>query len=224
MQTLALLAFIPAAISAQVILEDDFNDSAVNPSLWSVILPNAGSSVVESGGVLTTNGRGVLGSLADFTAPYKISGSFVMNHHYEHFNVVLRTDFSAGDYDERRGILISFSNDGDDISIQRYNNGADWDLVDNKSYALTTGQSYAFEIVDTGSLIKLVVNGQLELSGSSNYSTGSKVGFYSREFGFTSTSVDSFTFATIPEPTAISNIAGLSIFGLSMIRRKSRST
>ena len=64
MQTLALLAFIPAAISAQVILEDDFNDSAVNPSLWSVILPNAGSSVVESGGVLTTNGRGVLGSLA----------------------------------------------------------------------------------------------------------------------------------------------------------------
>jgi hypothetical protein len=219
MHKLTLLALLPTALSAQVLLTDDFNDSTINPALWTVILPNGGSSVIENGGALTTAGRGILGSVAGFTSPYTISGSFTMNDSLEHFNVVFRTDLSAGDFGERRGIFVSFSNDGDQISIQRYSNAGDNELLAVKSYSLATSQSYSFEIMDTGSVVMLSIGGTLELTGSSNYSTGNKIGFYSREFGSTSTSVDSLTVTAIPEPATYSALIGFMAFGLVTIRR-----
>ena len=93
---LALLSF-PVALSAQVLLTDDFSGGSIDSGKWSVILPGGSSSVVQSGGLLTTTARGVLGSVADFSAPYSISGSFTMLDGLEHFNIVFRSDLSGAD-------------------------------------------------------------------------------------------------------------------------------
>jgi hypothetical protein len=179
---LALLSF-PVALSAQVLLTDDFSGGTIDSGKWSVILPGGSSSVVQSGGLLTTTARGVLGSVADFSAPYSISGSFTMLDGLEHFNIVFRSDLSGSDSFERRGLFVSFSNDSDVISIQRYNNASDTSILDQKSFSLTTNQSYSFSIIDDGFNVAVSVNGSAELSGSSSYLTGNKIGFYSREHG-----------------------------------------
>ena len=188
---------LPITLSAQVLLTDDFSGGSLETTKWTTILPNSSSSVIQSAGVITTTARGILGSVTSFTAPFSVSGSFTMLSELEHFNVVVRSDLSAGDFGERRGIFASFTNDGNQISLQRYNSAVDWDLLDLKSYTLTTGQQYSFELIDYGSTVTLAINGVLELTGTSSYSTGDHIGFYSREFSNTATAIDAVTVSRV---------------------------
>jgi hypothetical protein len=109
--------------------------------------------------------------------------------------VVLRSDGSIVDSNtvaERKGISFAFSNDGDQISIQRQ--GPDEiEILAVKSYSLTTGQSYSFRIVARGDSLSLSVNGTEELTTSSSYSAGNLVGIYSRELAGRSSDVDSLS-------------------------------
>ncbi len=218
---LGLGAALFPILSAQVLLTDDFSGGSIDSGKWSVILPGGSSSVVQSGGVLTTTARGILGSVTDFSAPYSISGSFTMLNSLEHFNIVFRSDLSGADSFERRGLFVSFSNEGDVISIQRYNNAGDTSILGQKSYFLTTGQSYSFSIIDDGLNVALSVNGSSELSGSSSYSTGNKIGFYSREFSSTATSLDSVTVTAVPEPATYAAILGFVTLGFVIFKRRS---
>jgi hypothetical protein len=203
---LAILAVLPFALSAQVLLTDDFNDASIDSGKWSVILPYGGSSVTANGSVLTTTGRGILASVASFSAPYTITGTFIMHHEWEHFNIVLRSDLSApatGSYNERTGIIVTFVNDGDGISIQQYPTGSDWAQLAStggNGYALITGQPYSFSITDTGTRVNVAVNGVDVVSANSTFSTGNHIGFYSREFGSTATSIDFITVTDLTDP------------------------
>ncbi len=200
----AILAILPFALSAQVLLTDDFNNASVDLGKWSVILPYGGSSVIANGGVLTTTGRGILASVASFSAPYTITGTFIMHHEWEHFNIVLRSDLSAssiGSSNERTGIIVTFVNDGNGISIQKFPAGSDGGAqlasTGGNGYPLTTGQSYSFSITDTGTSISVAVNGVNLISGNSTFSTGNHIAFYSREFSSTATSIDFITVTDI---------------------------
>lgn len=201
-----LLGSAPA--SAQTLLHDDFTGGTLNPAAWSTLLVHGGSSVVQGGGVLTTTARGVLGSVADFEPAYVIAGTFTLLSDLEHFNVVLRSDLGdAAMSGERTGVVVSFSNDGNDISIQQFGVGSNT-ILTLASYLLTTHEAVDFTITDTGSGISLAINGVPQLFAATSFSTGTKIGFYSREFSSTATAIDQITITAIPEPAVFAWLAG----------------
>lgn len=215
----ASLAFV-AALSGQTLLNDTFSGGSLNSSNWTTILPTGSSTVVQAGGVVTTTARGILATANSFSTPYVISGTFTLLDGSEHFNVAFRTDLSdSGSSYERPGMLVTFSNDGDQISIQRFTNASDWSSLANASYVLNTSQAYSFSITDTGNLITLAVNGVDQISASSTYLTGGYIGFYSRELGSTATAIDSITISAIPEPSTYVAIFGVVALAGVVIRR-----
>lgn len=207
--TLLLLAIVlPFVAHAQTLLSDDFSGGSLNSTLWSTILPTGNSSVAQSGGHVTTTGRGILATADAFAAPYVITGTFTMLSDLEHFNVSFRTDLSASSSYERMGMLVSFSNDGNEVSIQRFTSASDWALLAGATFTLTSGQAYSFSITDTGSDISLSIDGVSVLSATSTYATGGHISFYSREFPSTSTQIDSVTISAIPEPSSYAALLG----------------
>ncbi len=222
-RSILLLAFIGViSLRGQTLLHDNFQGDSLNTVKWQALLPTGASSLSQSAGVVTTTGRGILASSDQFTAPYVVSGTFVMLSDDEHFNIAFRTDLSSEGENasfERAGILVSFSNDGDEISIQRFTTAADWSLLSGISYSLHTGQSYSFDLTDWGNMIGLKVDGSTVLSASSTYSTGGHLAFYSRETG-TSTAIDSLTISAIPEPSAYTALLGCLALGVVAVRRR----
>lgn len=227
MKTLGILilAILGARLSGQVLLNDNFSGGSLDTGKWQTILPTGSSSVSQSGGVLTTTGRGILATANPFSTPHVISGVFTMQNDLEHFNITFRTNLSdSGSSYERPGMLVAFSNDGNEVSIQRFTNASDWNLLAGSSYSLTTGQSYTFSITDTGSSITLAINGTNVISATSTYSTGNYIGFYSREFASTSTAIDSVTISAIPEPSTYALIAGAIALGVIVIRKRTKKS
>lgn len=205
------LLVLAASARATTLLVDDFSGASIDPGKWSTILPSGSSSVTQSGGVLTTSGRGILATAATFSTPYTIAGSFTMLTDLEHFKIASRTDLAGSSFFERTGILVAFSNDGNQISIQRYTSAADWSLLAIASFPLNTGETYSFSVTDTGNLISLAINGVERLSASSTYSTGGHVAFYSREFAGSATAIESVSISRVPDTSSSAVLLGISL-------------
>ncbi len=225
-----LVAFIGALTSGRastVLLNDTFSGSSLDASLWQTILPNGSSSVTQSGGGLTTTARGILGSVAGFSGPLTLSGTFTLLNDSEHFKIVLRSDLtSTGSYDERTGLIVAFANDGDNVSIQELTNPmANWQLIaatGNGGYRLTTGVPYAFSIVDTGTSVSVSLNGAPVVSANTTWSTGNHIGFYSREFAGTGTRLDEVTVTSPVPDTASTGLLLTGALGLLHVARGPR--
>ncbi len=197
----AFCFFLIQTSNAQVLLNDDFNGNSVDSSLWNVVLPFAQSQVTESGGYLTTTGRGILATVAGFNSPISVSGTVIMNDANEHFETTLRTDLSInntpeGVYHELTGVSVEFAPDGTfgGISIQSFT-PTNVTVLSQGSYSFIVGQTYNFTVTDDGNNITVAINGTPLLSATNTYTTGNKVAFYSREFPSTSSSLDSVTIA-----------------------------
>lgn len=182
---------------AQILLYDNFDGTSVNTNLWNVVLPFSQSQISESGGALTTTGRGTLETVAGFNSPYVISGAVSLNSDDEHFSVTLRSNLQPGyqstdgtQYYELTGIKAVFSMDGQEISIQEFTQ-TNWTMLADTNYSLSVGQTYGFSIADTGSEIDLSVDGTNLLSAETCYATGDQIAFQSREFDDASSSISS---------------------------------
>ena len=209
--TVSTLGLVSNA-SGGLVLEDDFNDGVIDVSKWEQNLDPPGSSLAESGGVLTTTGRGALFSQDSFSGPLEINGTVSLTDGFEHFNVAARSDgnvISGNSFYEKSGIIFSFSNDGDQISIQEMRSDGTITILSVKSYSLVTSTPYSFTATLDGASLALAVNGIQELTATSSYSAGGRVGFYSREGSSRSSSVDYFSVAAIPEPTSSFVLLGL---------------
>ena len=202
-------------------LNDDFNGTSVNASLWNVILPFDQSQISESGGSLTTTGRGTLETVAGFSSPYTVSGAVTLNNSLEHFSVTLRSDLQTGYqstdgsfYYELTGVKAEFSADGNQISIQQFTPN-DTTILSLASYSFFVGQTYDFSVTDTGSEIDFAINGVSLLSAATTYATGDQIAFQSREFPDISSSLDFVSIAPVPEPSSFA-LAGLGSLILKM--------
>lgn len=216
---LAFLAFAACAHAATLVF-DDFSGASIDTGKWSTILPSAGASILQGGGVLTTSGRAILATASEYPTPYLIAGSFTMLNDLEHFKIATRTDLSASSFSERAGILFAFSNDGNQISIQRYTSAADWSLLALASFTLTTGETYSFDILDTGNQVMLAVNGVELLSVASTYSTGGHIAFYSREFSGSSTSIDQVSISSVSDEASTAMLLAFSLILVLGVARK----
>ncbi len=214
---------IPAALSAQVVLTDDFSSPSVDSLKWIVATPVGGSSVNQSGGFVTLTERGTLISQNSFSGDIQISGSFTMNQNLEHFKIVARTDGSipsGNSFAERNGIIFAFSNDGDQISIQRIDSNNNHTNLAVKSYALQSGQTYSFSASLIGTSIGFTVNGVEELTAISDYSSGGKIALFSRSGFGTSSTLDEISVSAIPEPASFAVLVGFGALGLSGLKRR----
>lgn len=170
----------PLCANTDTLLYDDFSSPTIDLSKWTTILPTASSALIQEDGFLCTMGRGILGTADSYTQPLIISGDFTLTNDAEHFNIALRTNLAAGPSYERTGVIVSFSNDGKDVSVQEVGADSLTTLVD-RYYYMETGGSYHFSIVDTGDAISVNVNGFDLLYADTTYSTGGQAAFYSRE-------------------------------------------
>ncbi len=145
-----------------------------------------------------------------------------MLHDWEHFNIAFRTDLSflpdPDLYSTLSGMFVSFANDGNQISIQ----GRGYAGISFKSYTLNTGSTYFFSIFDDGTNISLAVNGITELTATTNVSTGDHVAFYSREFPFTGTALDSMNITSVPDIGSTALYLGLLFLGFTTVQLKRR--
>ena len=89
---LAFAGLLSVSRATTIGLSDDFSGAALNGSNWSTILPFGSSSVMQSGGVVTTAGRGILATVAQFGSALTINGAFTMQSDLESFVVAFRTD------------------------------------------------------------------------------------------------------------------------------------
>jgi hypothetical protein len=236
MNKLALLALLPTALSAQVLLTDDFNDSAINPALWTVSTPYADSSVTESSGYLQVQNRGRLTANQNFTSPYSITGSIQLsNNEFSNAKIVIRSDNGSIGAAEMGGIAIQFSVREDGGSYQNqlgiFTNGAPIESSASSFIDATLDLDtwYSFEIRDTGSEVSLYWNGSVTptVALSTSYSIGSTIGFYNREGAAAGSGIsndgiarlDSFVVTVIPEPASFAALAGFLILGVAVFRR-----
>ncbi len=221
---LALAACTASVASAsQVLLHDDFDGATVDASKWTIMNPVIGSSVTQSGGELTTIKRGTLATVANFSAPYAISGSFTSNSFDELFTVTLRSDLSeAPTFSGRQGVSVTFGDANNTLSLYAIDgDGVFTSLAADVPFSFSTGVSYAFEITDDGQNVAVSINGIERISGSTDLALGGKVAFYSREWSGTSSSMDSVTITSaIPEPASFAALAGLGVLGLAAARRR----
>jgi hypothetical protein len=184
---------------------DNFNGTTVNTNFRTIILPFAQSQITESGGYLTTTGRGTLATASGFSFPYTVSGAVTLNTGFEHFGTTLRSDLTTSTasgllpYYVLTGICVGFSADGNQVSIQQIDaTNPNPPILSETNFNFIVGQSYNFVITDTGSNVSLAINGTNLISANTTFGTGNKVGLQSREFSYTSSSIDFLQIIQLP--------------------------
>lgn len=194
------LAYVLVAHADTIVT--DFSQP-IDPSQWETRLPYDGSTFTAWGapqdasrikqgqtGINLIN-RAMLSTAMELTMPYAVSGSFTMLSECEHFNIALRTDMSiTGICSELTGVIVTFTNDGNGISIEEYGTDQDGLMTVNQiattgrwMYDLRENRIYDFSISDDGFNISLDVNGINLLNTTSFFGTGDHLAAYSREFG-----------------------------------------
>jgi len=228
---LAGLFLLPAALSAQVLLTDDFNAGAIDSSRWNIQNPYADSSVIEGSGYLQVQNRGQLISAAGFSTPYVISGDFQLsNNEFSNAKIVIRSDGESPGMAELNGIAIQFQVRGDSayarqLSIFTIGAPVESSASVSLDVPLSLDTWYAFEIYDWGDSVELYWDGasSATLTLDSSYSAGDLLGFYNREgaaggSGISANGIarlDSITVSQVPEPDTYAVI--LSLFSLSFV-------
>jgi hypothetical protein len=236
MKLFALSLFLPAFLSAQVLLTDNFNDSSIDSGKWTTQTPYGDSSIIEGSGYLQVQNRGRLTSVLDFTSPYIISGSIQLsNNQFSNAKIVIRSDDGSIGAAEMGGIAIQFQvrEDGavqNQLSI--FTNGAPIESTASVSLNTTLNLDtwYSFEIRDLGSSVELYWNGSSTstLILNSTYSVGSKIGFYNREGSAAGSGIsangmarlDSVTVTAVPEPATYAAIFGFMALGFVIFKRR----
>ena len=217
---------LSASLSQGQGFTDTFTGSSVNSSIWNVSLPFSQSTVVQSDGSLTTTGRGTLSTVSGFFAPYTVSGAVTLNNGFEHFGITLRSDLTAttasglSEYDVLTGILVEFSADGNQVSIQQIDQGnPNPPILVEANYDFAVGQLYDFFITDTGNNVSLAIDGYNLISANTTFSTGDQIAFQSREFSDTSSTLNFLSIEPTPEPSSLA-LLGLGIGGFIAMRKK----
>jgi hypothetical protein len=187
---------IPRATAGQILLSDTFSSPSIDSSLWQVIRPFSGSSVTGTGGGALLTQRGTLVSVSSFPRSISVSGQVAFNSPVEHFSIHLRTDGLSSPSDRfggRTGVSFHFTVDGP-LSIQTGDAG----IFGVKPYALSTGRFYDFTVSASGNTLTFAVNGVVELSVNSAFSTGDKIAFANREFAGVTSTLRNVKVTTLP--------------------------
>ncbi len=238
------------ALSAQNLLNDDFNDNSLNGSLWLTHTspvddpPGSGNgrwntrSVTETNNRIEFGNRGYLYTNAEFD-PFlintlQVQGRWTINHTSDIVTTALRTNAiptsNFANPDIGIGFSISGNGAGGTMSISRFNSGANTALQ-STGVDVNAGDVFDFTISDDGNLLRFTI---AEVGGdgttasiSANDTTmfaNNHVLFFNREKFFTSDNyvayLDSASISAVPEPDAMIGFVGVLVGMAYLLRRR----
>jgi hypothetical protein len=169
-------------------INDDFNNSQINTSIWSTKTPRADSGVFVENGFLVLKAMGNLDSVNQFDPDQgllTIELTAKTSSPYERFHIFIRGDKTIGPNYINNGIEIGISTGyiGDgcpnpNVGIGKNINGIYYPLAGSRSMpCFNSGQLIKIKITDDGNDINVYINDKLEVSAvdsakfSSNYIT-----------------------------------------------------
>jgi len=97
-------------VAQDLLLKDDFNDRAIDSSLWQVSLPFSNpppTTAMETNGNLVLFRRGVLSGNGTFDGSLDIQGKFRFTGEGDTLSVVFRSDLTVTNQAERRGVQVA---------------------------------------------------------------------------------------------------------------------
>jgi hypothetical protein len=198
---MVILLSIPLSTKAQYLLEEEFNGTTINPDNWSLFLPFQSSQVRATNGRAVLIGRGTLGSIMTFTNPIALETKFKFASAGDHFSIVLRSDLSSvGEFSERRGIMVAFSQDGGQVSIQQADTGA-ITILAVKDHLLPLNTDFTVRITDDSSTVKMYLNDYSRplIQVSTGFKAGSNIALSNREDTSYQTEVDYLRISSLVE-------------------------
>ena len=225
---LAVLVLFSISARADVQLADSFDGASIDTSKWNVLLPFSDSAVSLQNGFFKSLNRGTLSSVADFSKPYVISGTFRNNNDFSVFGLYLRSDgirHSNDIYGGIGGIGVGFWGPANfyspgKLTVTRV--GFSGHLY-NEPLAFEPNRIYDFSILDTGTSLTLHIDGNKIFELPTLHSAGAKIGFSGRESiagNIGNSDLFQIQVAVIPEPSSLSLLLAGGALALAR-RRKS---
>ena len=145
-----------SGLSAQApLLQDDFEDGAIDSALWGVSLPFPPSSASETNGNLVLFRRGGLDSVETFNGSLDIQGKFRFTGDNDTLSVVFRSDLTVTNQAERRGVQAALQEGTGRVFLipEPFSSTATGGV-----FMIAMNQNVNFRITDSGDLVKLYLN------------------------------------------------------------------
>jgi hypothetical protein len=191
LSVLALVSFITPLSAEVVVFEDSFNGNSLDSSKWKTLSPFSDSTVSVGNGGVNLVARGTIVTKTSFAAPYTLTGSFINQNNTAHspYSVFLINFRSSGQilssdpYGNLDGFQITLwpsSASPDPVGLRLLYNQTSLIGLDN-FHLNNAGHEYFFSLVDTGDSITFDIDGVRYFTYSSTLSSGTQIGFASRE-------------------------------------------
>jgi len=191
LSVLALISFIAPLPAEIVVFHDSFNGNSLDSSKWKTLSPFSDSTVSIVNGGANLVARGTIVTKTSFTVPYTLTGSFINQNNTAHspYSVFLINFRSSGQilssdpYGNLDGFQITLwpsSASPDPVGLRLLYNQTSLIGLDN-FHLNNAGHEYFFSLVDTGDSITFDIDGVRYFTYSSNLSSGTQIGFASRE-------------------------------------------
>ena len=233
-----------SSLQAQSLLNDNFESSALNGSLWDTFtspLTPAGTSgaVYLSNGNLVLVNRGTIITKQGFNTPFDLNSNFRIEGNYDRVGIYLRTTGASTNpwKDQDNGIFINFQQDTYGDFSKRWIGIAEWsvgglnDLTgaytnDSNTYYNQLATTPAnipsntllnYRITDDGYNIAVYLENLSTpiLTASTSFAPGNKIAFNN---GYSGNQIAIDSVEIIPETSAVS----LLDVGLGVLFRRSR--
>jgi hypothetical protein len=153
-----LLAFACRLTAQAPLLQDDFEDGAIDSALWRVALPYSNpppSTVTESNGNLVLFRRGVLESRGTFDGALDIQGRFRFTGENDTLSVVFRSDLTATNQAERRGVQAALQESTGRVFLIPEPFVS---MPTVGAFVIAKNQDVTFRVTDNGDLVRLYLD------------------------------------------------------------------
>jgi hypothetical protein len=188
----ALVGLLPIVHANTVTLNDSFNGSTIDSSVWTAKAPFSDSSTVETGGNLVLSNKGGMLTNIGFSDPVDMLMAFQFTGStYDSFKIIMRTDGDStnSNLEVDSGIVVSFrmQSDGGDttnnVLLYDENYPVSFSPLATGTFGMTTDQTYLIRLLDTGSSVSLYINDLSTpfLTAATTSSYGDQIAFDNRE-------------------------------------------
>lgn len=225
-QLFAFILLFASVGKSELLLVDTFSGSTIDSAKWDQVIPFGNSSISVQDGYLKSVNRGTVVTKQSFQTPYVLTGTFRGLNDWDLSAIILRTDgqITSGDTNGGlNGLAIGFHTppsiwSGGGLNITRSGIG----LFYTFPLSFSPNQDYDFQITDYGTSISVNINGQDLFALNTDFSSGSKIAFLSREpqgAQQTESRLMQVQVTSVPEPSVLSLLA-VGLGGLAIMRRR----
>lgn len=230
-----LLTAASWASAGTLVLEDNFNGASLNSSLWTIGAAMGNSSVVQAGGLLTSNNAGYLISSGSYTGSLELETAITLSGTNTSGALAWKTDgtFPLGiSSHNTSGIAVVLFNESQTAAIfVKDKITGENSTYTSVPYFLPLGTSIPLRILDSGSSVSVFLNGSSTPTVSLSYNPdvvgpNGKLEFFSRDSVYTPGAVGAsmdfinvYSTPDLPNTLVLFSISVIGVIGFGLRRR-----